>query len=89
MNPEERKVFEALDDPRWDARTVRGLSGSTGLSETQVLKIMHDNASLVEAYNTKSFGLVFQLKDRTTPPESSFGEKVLDVLSMGNRRRIA
>jgi hypothetical protein len=89
MNADERKVFEALDDPRWDARTVAGIARSTGLAEPQVLKILHDHATLVEAYSTQNFGLVFQLKNRTTPPESNFVDKVLDNVSMGNRRRIA
>lgn len=89
MNANERKVFEALDDARWDARTVAGLARSTGLSESDVLKILHDHANLIEAYSTQNFGLVFQLKQRTNPPESNFVDKVLDSVSMGNRRRIA
>jgi len=89
MNADERKVFEALDDPRWDARTVGGISRSTGLPQPEVLKIINTHANLVEAYSTQNFGLVFQLKERTTPPESNFVDKVLDNLSMGNRRRIA
>jgi hypothetical protein len=89
MNAEERKVFEALDDPRWDARTVAGISRSTGLSEPDVLKILNTNSNLIEAYSTENFGLVFQLKNRTNPRESNFVDKVLDHVSMGNRRRIA
>lgn len=89
MKPNERKVFEALDDPRWDARTVAGISRSTGVSQSDVLEILHDHASLVDAYSTPNFGLVFQLKERTTPPESNFVDKLLDNVSMGNRRRIA
>jgi len=89
MNADERKVFEALDDPRWDARTVNGISRSTGLSQTEVLRILNANANLVEAYSTNNFGLVFQLRDRTNPPESNFVDRLLDHVSMGNRRRIA
>jgi hypothetical protein len=89
MNPDERKVFEALDDPRWDARTVAGISRSTGLTQPEVLRILNAHSPLVEAYSTQNFGLVFQLKNRTNPPESNFVDKVLDNLSMGNRRRIA
>jgi hypothetical protein len=89
MNADERKVFEALDDPRWDARTVAGISRSTGLPEPEVLKILSDHSNLVEAYSTQNFGFVFQLKERTNPPESNFVDKVLDHMSMGNRRRIA
>jgi hypothetical protein len=89
MNADERKVFEALDDPRWDARTVAGISRSTGVEQPEVLKILHDHPSLVEAYSTQNFGLVFQLRNRTTPPESNFVDQMLDNVSMGNRRRIA
>lgn len=89
MNADESRVFDALDDPRWDARTVAGLARSTGLPQAQVLKILADHADLVEAYSTQNFGFVFQLKNRTSPPESNFVDKVLDNLSMGNRRRIA
>ena len=35
-----RKVFEALEDPEWDFRTVSGLSKSTGLSEEEVREVL-------------------------------------------------
>ena len=35
-DPRERKVFEALADPRWDFRTLPGLSRETGLSESEI-----------------------------------------------------
>ncbi len=89
MNADERKVFEALDDPHWDARTVGGIVRSTGLPEGTVLKILHTHARLVDAYNTTNFGLVFSLKSRTNPPGSDFVDTALDYLSLGKRRRIA
>jgi len=89
MNADERKVFEALDDPRWDARTVAGISRSTNLPEGDVLKILNANAALVEAYSTKDFGLIFQLRNRTNSGKSDLVDKALDYMSMGNRRRIA
>jgi hypothetical protein len=89
MSSDETKVFDALDDPRWDARTVAGISRSTGLSLPHVLNILNAHSNLVEAYSTQNFGLVFQLRQRTNPPESNFVDKVLDLVSMGNRRRIA
>lgn len=89
MNADERKVFEALDDSRWDARTVSGISRSTGLSQPEVLKILNAHSTLVEAYSTKDFGFVFQLKNRTHSRDADFVDKALDYMSMGNRRRIA
>jgi len=89
MNPDECKVFEALDDPNWDARTVAGISRSTGLPQPEVLKILNAHSNLVDAYSTRDFGFVFQLKNRTNPRDSSFVDRILDNVSMGNRRRIA
>ncbi len=39
-DPIERKVFEALDDPRWDFRTVQGLAKSTELPEHIVCDVL-------------------------------------------------
>ncbi len=36
----ERKIFEALEDPRWDWRTVRALSKASGLEPEKVLTII-------------------------------------------------
>jgi eukaryotic-like serine/threonine-protein kinase len=39
-NPEERKVFDALADPRWDFRTIEGIQKATGMSESRTLEII-------------------------------------------------
>lgn len=39
-DPTDRRVFEALEDPRWDFRTVEGLSKTTGLPETTVRNVL-------------------------------------------------
>jgi len=39
-DPVERKVFEALDDPQWDFRTIPGLSKATGVPESLVKDIV-------------------------------------------------
>lgn len=43
----ERMVFEALDDPQWDFRTVQGVSKSSGLPENEVLDILNKYPSFV------------------------------------------
>ena len=39
-DPEEGKVFEALADPKWDFRTIEGLSQETKLPEARVSEII-------------------------------------------------
>lgn len=46
-DPEERRIFEALADPRWDFRTVKGLSTSTGLPPTKVREILTGYPKLI------------------------------------------
>lgn len=46
-DPEERRVFEALADPRWDLRTVDGLSKSASVPENQVREILRRYPDLV------------------------------------------
>ena len=46
-NPDERKVFEALEDSRWDFRTIRGLSASSGLPEERVRQVVMKYPNLV------------------------------------------
>lgn len=40
LNPVEREIFEALDDPRWDFRTIAGLSKGTGVPESTVRDVL-------------------------------------------------
>jgi hypothetical protein len=87
MNPDERKVFEALDDPQWDARTVRGLVRDTGLPVADVIKVLNDHADLLDVSTSKEHGFIFRLKDRSDWPHTDFVEKALEYLSLGNRRR--
>jgi hypothetical protein len=39
-DPKELNVFRALADPRWDFRTIHGISGSTGISTSEVAHIL-------------------------------------------------
>jgi hypothetical protein len=38
--PNERKVFSALSDEKWDFRTVEGISRDTGISESEIREII-------------------------------------------------
>lgn len=40
-------VLKHLRDPRWDFRTIRGLSKSTGLSPQVVRSVIENNSSLI------------------------------------------
>ena len=42
-----RRVIEALDDDRFDFRTVQGLSEALGVSEEAVQRILDDHEDLV------------------------------------------
>ena len=39
-NPNERKVFEALSDPKWDFRTVDGIRRVSGLPDNEIRSIL-------------------------------------------------
>jgi len=86
--PDEKLIFEALDDTRWSWRTIGGLVESTGLSMEQVKEILTKHRDLLRTAVSEKFGPIYQLLERTEPPEERFTDKVWDYLSMG-RRRIA
>ena len=44
---EARQVFEALDDPEWDFRTIDGLTRATGLSQDRIEQILREYRPLV------------------------------------------
>jgi len=62
----ERKVFEALDDPEWDLRTVQGVSKSSGLPETEVLDILNKYPAFVRKslISDESGQDLYRLSDR-------------------------
>ena len=45
--PDARKVFEALADPKWDFRTIDGLGQSTGLTDDRIAQILLRHRSLI------------------------------------------
>ena len=46
-DPSERKIFEALEDPKWEWRTVAALSGASGLSQEEVRRVLRSHPGLV------------------------------------------
>src|SRR5690242_12774269 len=86
--PEERSVFQALDDPRWGWRTIGGIADSTSLNPETVKTILLKHRDLLRAAVSERFGPIYQLIERKEPPEERFTDKFWDYLSMG-RRRIA
>jgi len=40
-NPDERKVFEVLADPKWDFRTIDGIRKVSGLPNDEILSILN------------------------------------------------
>lgn len=46
-DPREYKVFKALADPSWDFRTIRGISESTEIPESEVENILGRYPDLV------------------------------------------
>ena|SRR5437867_12810890 len=87
-NPDERRVFAELDNPKWSWRTVDGLSQTTGIDPLAVRTILRKHRELLRQNISEEFGPIYQLIERTDPPEEKFIDKALDYLSMG-RRRIA
>ena len=43
----EKRIFEALEDPRWEWRTVGALSQASGLSHEEIRRILHKYLHLV------------------------------------------
>ena len=46
-DPEERKVLQAVASPKWDFRTLDGISKDTGLPQTKIQEILDKYPQLV------------------------------------------
>lgn len=86
--PEEKKVFAALDDPKWSWRTLDGIVKDTGLDLSLVRTILTNHRDLIQISVSEKHGPIYQLLERNDPPVEKFIDTALDYLSMG-RRRIA
>ena len=57
-------VRSALSDPRWDFRTVRGITRDTGLSEGRVRQLLDEHRSEVRQTVSRDRQPVYTLKSR-------------------------
>ena len=82
----EEKILRALDDPKWDWRTLAGLERSTGLSQSDILSVLNNVADRIEVTSSEEHGLLFRLKTRTASSVPPL-EKFWDFMSLGRRSR--
>jgi len=87
INMNEEKVFSALRDPRWDWRTLQGLTKSTNLRASLILEILLAHPSEVDFVVSRQYGLVFGSKNRKRTVDLPSLEKALDYVSFGRRSR--
>lgn len=81
-----QSIFSALDDPRWEWRTVAGISSDTGLSPEEVRRVLNEQRDQIlksEVPSTKGEDLFTTVArwDR----RASIASKILG--SLRNRRR--
>lgn len=88
MTANEQKVLNALDDPRWDWRTLDGLKKTTGLAAPLILEVLLAHPSEVEFAVSEQHGLLFTLKGRKRRSASGL-ERALNLLSFGRRPKLA
>jgi len=69
--PTERKVFDALSDPRWDFRTIHGISKAIDASEAEVASILRKYPDLVRRslVRDEDGNELFTLGSRTPGPQ--------------------
>lgn len=74
QTPEERKVFDALANPKWQLRSVSGLARETRLTEEMVRTVLKHNPDRVRVSSVPASNgdLLYAPKTR---PESS-GERL-------------
>ena len=74
-DPIERTVLEAVADPKWDFRTISGIAKETGLSESDVKRVLEKNPALVRQSlvpGRQGRGL-FTLQERPIEPREKLG----------------
>lgn len=87
--PNEVAVFSSLDDPEWDWRTVEGIRRDTKLSAEEIKAVLRKYSPLIRASESSKYGLVYQLRNRTTQTTDPLIDRALDFISMGKRRKTA
>ena len=79
-DPQQRQVFEALEDEKWDWRTVGALSKLSGLSEDDVRELAEQHRYLIRRSRGKSGRELYTLQKRYYE-RKSLAEQAWDFLS--------
>ena len=78
-DPREISVFEALQDPEWDWRTLGALSSTSGLSREEVRSVLNEYPLFVRKSAVRSTGgeelytLQIRYFERKSPLEKGWG----------------
>jgi hypothetical protein len=63
-DPREAKIFEALEDPRYEWRTLKALQRASGMSEQEVRQVLDRNRSLIREARSQSSEPIWTLQER-------------------------
>jgi hypothetical protein len=63
-DPEEIKLFEALEDPKYEWRTLAALQRASGMSEADILRVLQSRPSLVRETHSRSGEPLWTLQER-------------------------
>ena len=82
LNPTEQKIFEALEDPRWEWRTISALSGISGVDAENTRQILRRYPVLVRQSTVPGPGgeELYTLQSRHFERQS-VAEKIWTVVS--------
>ena len=79
-DPQEARLFEALEDERWDWRTLGGLQRSCGMNETEVRQTVAKYPTLMRESRSSTGEPIFTLQRRYLE-RKGFLTKLLDFMS--------
>jgi hypothetical protein len=63
-DPREIKIFEALEDPQYEWRTLKALQRVSGMSEREVMQVLDRNRSLIRQARSQSGEPIWTLQER-------------------------
>ena len=76
------KVMSALDDERYDWRSVKSIAEETGIVDTEVLSIIQiKKRDLVESTNTDDDGLHYYTTKTNYERRKGFGSRFFESLT--------
>ena len=79
-DPREGKLFEALEDPRWDWRTVEALQGTCGMTTDELRQSIAKYPILIMESRSRDGKPIFTLRARYHTRKGPFVQ-LLDFLS--------